>query len=168
MKNNTNVNSLRLCVFVLLVSCFSTNLQAKEIYFPNARINFWVPNEWNRKFDGEAVSVAEPGGDVLLVISAVEANDLDSVLNDLDTELSKIIDNVTLDGSPTETTVNNMPAAFVEATGQMQGQDVEIGVLIVITPAEKMLLAIGIIDASKTDQYEATLNRVFGGIKGTR
>jgi hypothetical protein len=171
MKNKTlSQNILTLTVAMLFVgmSTLSSLAAAKEINFSSARVNFWVPNEWNLERDGESFVLVEPNEELMIIVVVLEADAVEDALSRLDDEIGQIVDDVTQSSAPREVDHNGMPSLVLDGTGSVDGEAVDLGIMIIETPANKALLAFAIAQSSEASNHADMIERIFNSITGSR
>ena len=95
---------------------------AKEVNFSSARVNFWVPNEWNLERDGEFFVLVEPNEALMIVVVVLEADAIEDALLRWDDEIGQMVDDVSQLSAPREDNHNGMPSLVLDGTGDVMGE----------------------------------------------
>jgi hypothetical protein len=143
----------------------SAPVSAAEKAHPAAKIKLWFPDGWELAEDEGDWTIQDPDEEVTIALTLFEASQFDAALDDLDRELAKKVDNLVRASKPTQTKINGLKATGLTARGKHDGIPVEIEVLLVATPADKILLFYGMAEAGKFKKHSRTITRILQSIK---
>ena len=129
-----------------------------------AGIELTVPSGWMSDGGADDLTIADPDDRCAITFIVMDASDLSDALSALDDELATYVEDLSMD-DPSETTVNGMDAVFVDGTGYADGVDVDVGVMVVITPTGKALLVFGMVEAAYAADYEVDIDNVMNSLR---
>jgi hypothetical protein len=152
---------------LLLLSLFAAPIaHADTRVHQKAKIQLWVPDHWDvEDGDDDMLLLSEPGGEAAVVFLVLKAKDLETALGAIDKEISKFVTDVQVQGEPEEMDVNGMPAVVIDAKGKVEGKKVDLGLMVVKTPAGKALLVLAMCESSKMKKHEAVFLKVMKSLK---
>ena len=108
---------------LVFYTCLVANdTQAQEVYDAQARLSYWLPNDWRREGENDAFTVTEPNGEAVVIFLVTEAAGIEASLVRLDAELVKIVTNKSQVNKPEETSINNLRAIVLDGTGRVDGE----------------------------------------------
>jgi hypothetical protein len=108
---------------LVFYTCLVANdTQAQEVYDAQARLSYWLPNDWRREGENDAFKVTEPNGEAVVIFLVTEAAGIEASLVRLDAELVKIVTNKSQVNKPEETSINNLRAIVLDGTGRIDGE----------------------------------------------
>ena len=116
---------------------------------------------------GEAIMVAvSPKEDAMFVWAVTSAGNLEAALQGVEGLLAPHIKDAKIT-KQSKSKLSGMPALNLEATAKRitNGKPVKAGLVIAQTPTKKMLIAVGLFEASQEKAYAATVKKVLAGIK---
>jgi hypothetical protein len=157
------IHFLTLCVILLYVS-FSL-IYAEEMVNETARISIWYPDNWTVESDEDNVMIADPDEEVIFVYMLVESDEVEDALAALDKELLSVVSDVKNVGEVEEDMLNGMNCLFMEAQGSIDKVGVDIGIFMVVTPAKKILIVMGIVQTAAYEKHEETIDKIIQGIQ---
>jgi predicted Zn-dependent protease len=138
---------------------------AETLLHKPSGIQFWVPDDWKTEDAGGAqLTTTDPKQEVGLLFSVSDAKDTKAALAAIDKLIAEHATDVKA-GAPKKTKLNGMDASVIDATGKMEGKDVELSVLIVKTPSKKFLVVLGMLETAKHKAHEANLVKILASIK---
>ncbi|MBL8032897.1 MAG: hypothetical protein JNJ69_04305 [Leptospiraceae bacterium] len=140
------------------------SLSAKKYPHEESGVVVDIPGSWNVSGDANSLHAETKDGEAGMYFIVMPAESMEAALNALDAELAKTVQNLT-HGEAQQTKVNGMPAVSVDGKGQVGGQPVEVGVLVIQTPANKVLLVFGIVSETGAKKHQKHLTRILRGIK---
>lgn len=152
--------------FLLLAAAlvFAGSLSAKKYPHEESGVVVDIPGSWTVSGDANSLNAQTKDGEAGMYFIVMPAESMEAALNALDGELSKTVQGLT-HGEAQQTTVNGMQAVSVDGKGQVDGTPVEVGVLVVQTPKNKVLLVFGIVSESGAKKHQKHLMRIIRGIK---
>ncbi|MBN1523678.1 MAG: hypothetical protein JW904_04275 [Spirochaetales bacterium] len=156
-------------IFILAVCVFFAAAIAytEEYFHDDAGISMWFPDSWEVSIESQNyIFATHPTGEVGILYLVFDADEIETKLDALDKELENLVDDLEMiEDSMSEETLNGMNAMVTAATGTAGGIPVNIGVILVATPNEKVLLIVGMIEAEKYDEHEKILDEILGRVK---
>ncbi|MDQ3365851.1 MAG: hypothetical protein M3680_10530 [Myxococcota bacterium] len=130
------------------------------------QVRLWVPDGWAVEDTApDALILTAPDRGVSLSVSVLDGQDLGSALLGVATSALVGFDDLQLVGTPVDMKINGMAALFQDGRGTYRGQQVELSVGVIDTPADKYLLVIGEAEPGLLPRHEATLRQFMDGIK---
>lgn len=131
-----------------------------------AKIQMDVPSGWKVQSKGDVMSVADPTDELGFIFIITDAKDLDSVVAKLDKEVAKVASDITWKKKkPEPLTLNGMKALGNKGTGKVAGKSADLALLLVRTPADKVLLILGAVESSRKDAHRAEVQQFIASIK---
>lgn len=163
-KGGTKMKRIALTAFAFL-AFVSSAAQAEVKTLSSAKVTIDTPEGWKVEQQGENYSMVGPNEEVSFVVQTFEAADAQKALNQADAFLNKIATDIKWAGKPKEVQTNGMKSLANKAKAKIAGKDALIAVLVVKTPADKILLLVGAVDATKEKQYTPILKKFIDNIK---
>jgi predicted Zn-dependent protease len=154
------LSALTLAVMLLA----SSAVFAGTLLHKPSGLQFWVPDDWKTEDAGAQLTTTDAKEEVALLFSVSEAKDVKAALAAIDKVIAEQATDVKA-GAPKKTTLNGMEASVVDATGKIEGKNVELSVLVVKTPSKKFLTVLGVLEAAKHKTHEANLVKILASIK---
>ena len=130
-----------------------------------AGIEITVPAGWVTDSGDDMLTIADAGDEVAITFMIMDTDDLTAALDALDSELSEFVDDLKPESDAMETDVNGMEAMFMDATGSVEGAEVDIGIFIILTPTGKAMLMFGIIAADADPALEGDVDDIMRSIR---
>jgi hypothetical protein len=130
-----------------------------------AGVSVWIPDDWKGKGDKNMMTIMDPKEDVALLFLVMNAPDLKKATDALDAELAKRVQDVKFEGKAQQTKLNGMDALTLDGTGKVQGKLVDLGVLVVKTPKNKIVLVLGMVNAEKKIEFKPTVRKIITSLK---
>lgn len=159
------MKSVRIWMLFLLFLCAVVSLlSAEELVHEEAKISIWYPDHWAMESDENALMIADPDEEVVFVYMLIESDEIEDALAALEEELLSAVTDLQ-SGEPEEDKLNGMDCLFMEAQGKIDDMDVDIGIFIIYTPAQKVLLLMGIVQSSAYEKHEDTIVEILSGIQ---
>lgn len=167
MNNSTNAKLTRTLIAMLCALTFvaGTALSAEDVNHTEAQVKVWIPDGWEQEADEDSLIVGDPDEEVMVAFLVVDGDNVEAALDAMEAELSEIVDDVEADGEPEEVELNGMPTIVLDATGTVEGESVDLGIAVIMTPANKALLVFAIAQSSTVAKHEKTIEKILGGIK---
>ena len=134
----------------------------------DAGVSVWTPDDWKSDIDDATKIVTSPDEEVMIAFMVLEANELDAALELMEAELSKFIQNIEGEGEPEETEINGLKAIVAEGSGEVDGEEVELGLALIQTPKGKVLMVVGVGSEDGIEKHGAQIEKVLGSIKGAK
>jgi predicted Zn-dependent protease len=152
-------------VVALSLLAFASPALADRHVHKEAKVSIDVPAGWKVDGDEDHMTVTDPKEEVAFFFIILDAKDLDKATSEMEKEIGKAVKNVKWEGEPEETKLNGMDAILLDGSGKIDGQAVELGVAAIVTPAAKVLLVLGVIEASKSKKHEKAVVALLTSIK---
>jgi predicted Zn-dependent protease len=157
------VRFLALCIMVLCVSL--SLIYSEELVHETAKISIWYPDNWTMDSEEDNLMIADPDEEVVFVYMLVEADEVEDALDAMDKELLSMVSDLQSTGEPQEDTLNGMNCIFMEAQGNVDKVGVDIGIFMFFTPAQKVLIVMGIVQSAAYEKHEETIGQIIQGIQ---
>ena len=154
---------LSVAIAVLLVLP-SLGAAAKPYPHKSAQAQVDIPDDWKVEVTDDPLSAETKDGNLWVGFNILEAKDLEKAFKELDKELGKLMKKMTYD-KPEDVEVNGMKGFTCEGKGQVEGNDVDFGTMVLVTPSGKVLLAIGFGATGKYEQHQPALTKIFTSIR---
>ena len=139
-------------------------LSAKKYPHADSGVVVDIPGNWEVTGDDHSLNAATKDGHANLSFIIMPAESVEAAMKALDAELSKAVQNLT-HGEGEDITINGMQAHSVDGKGTVEGQPVEVGVMIIKTPKDKILVVFGIVSEEGAKKHHKALVRILKGIK---
>jgi predicted Zn-dependent protease len=149
---------------VLLVALPSLALAEKKTH-AEAKVSIDVPAGWKSEAEEHTLTMSDPNEEAVIALMVVDAKDLEKAADALDKEIGNAVSDLKWDGEPSEVKVNGMDGMAVDGKGKIEGKAVDVGVLLVVSPAGKVVLVLGAVESSKAKKHEAQLEKILKSIK---
>ncbi|MBN1799213.1 MAG: hypothetical protein JW822_11600 [Spirochaetales bacterium] len=160
------MKSVRIWIlFLLFLGTAVSLICSEEIVHEQGKISIWYPDHWTMKSDEDALMIADPDEEVVFVYMLIESDEIEDALAALEEELLSTVTELQSVGEPEEDKLNGMDCLFMEAQGKIDDMGVDIGVFMVFTPAQKVLLVMGIVQSSAYEKHEETIVEILSGIQ---
>lgn len=131
-----------------------------------AQVRIWVPDRWRVHSGADSVMVmSDPHGEVSIMFAVVEGEDLLGALLAVTEGVLDEVDDVRLSGSPQSASFHGMDALLQDGAGVVRGVDVDLSVGVVLTPADKYLLIVGVADSGALPRHADTLLAILEGLE---
>jgi predicted Zn-dependent protease len=131
-----------------------------------AKIQMDVPTGWKMQSKGDVMSLADPTDELGFVFIVTDAKELDKVVARLDKEVGKIASDITWKKKqPEPLTLNGMKGLGNKGTGKVSGKSADLALLLIRTPADKVLLILGAVESSRKDAHKAEVQKFIASIK---
>jgi predicted Zn-dependent protease len=130
-----------------------------------AKVSLDVPAGFKVDAEDNVMTLTGPDDDIAFFLMVLDASDLKKAMDALDSEVSKSFQGVTWEDEPKTTKLNGMDAFTLDGAAKADGKAVELGVLLVATPAKKILMVLGAVEKAKSKKYDRTVERFIASIK---
>lgn len=158
---------MRKFVMLTLALVLASSVSAKKYPHPESGVVIDIPGSWNVSGDDNSLHAQTKDELAHMFFQVMPADSMESALNALDGELAKVVQNLTHDEAK-QTKVNGMEAVSVDGKGTVEGHPVELGVLVIKTPKDKVLLVFGMVSEEGLKKHAKGLTRILRGIKPLR
>lgn len=156
---------LALPVIALCLLASSPAALAEPRTHSEAKVTIDVPTGWKVDAGEDHMTITDPKEEIALFLIVLEAKDLDKAIKAMEKEVGKAVKDVEWDGEPQELKLNGMDAIALDGKGKIEGTDADLGVLLVVTPAGKVLLVLGAVESARAKAHEKTLEKLLKSIK---
>ena len=130
-----------------------------------AHITIELPAGWTSKTDGDALTVADPAGEVVVAFMVIPVGSVKEAANALGENLGKNVKNLKL-GEGEEIDINGMQGKFIEGDGTIDDTNVDILVALIDTPStEKDLMILAIAEDEKLARHKEEVRYLFKHVK---
>ncbi|EAY29568.1 hypothetical protein M23134_00452 [Microscilla marina ATCC 23134] len=163
-KMKTNLFSkLSLALVLFFVGSMTVKAQTQLTHKSGLKIT--VPATWKHEVDGDDIlTMVTPDENVAMTFVNIPASAFDAALAEAEKQIKSVVKNFKEKGEGKETKINGMDAFMGEGTGQVEGQDVEVGLLFVKNGNNVLFVfAIGV--KGKTDAHDNAIGQVLNSIK---
>lgn len=156
----------RLLAALVLVAAFSSPALAEVKTHPTAKVAIDVPTGWKLNGNGDVMTIADPTEEVGFILVVTDASDVDKVVANLDQRLAKVATDIKwASPKPEKSTLNGMPALTNRGEGKVNGKNANLGLILVRTPADKVLLVVAAVESSKYAGHKADVQKLIASIK---
>ncbi len=139
--------------------------RAAEARIAKAGIQLWHPDDWTAGLENDELVLRDPAGQVIMVFDVVEASQVDAALANLETSLrDRGVGNVTLVESE-DRNIHGMQAELKSGEAVMEGKPVKLGVGIIETPANNVLLVFSMADSRWAENHKPTILRILDNLR---
>lgn len=143
---------------------FAGALSAKKYPHNDSGVVVDIPGNWTVTGDDTSLNAQTKDGEAGLYFIVMPADSMEAALNALDAELAKVIQGLT-HGEAEQITLNGMQAVSVDGKGTVEGSPVEVGVMVMKTPKDKVLMVFGIISEAGAKKHHKALVKILKSIK---
>jgi len=150
---------------VAVWSLFAAPAHAETRTHEGAKVTLDVPSGWKVETDGDSMTINDPKEEVAFFLHVLDVDALDKAVDALDKEVGKSFQNVKWEDEPSEQKINGMDSLILEGTAKIDGKPVDIGVLLVATPAKKILLVLGAVEHDKAKKHDKDVEHFLTSIK---
>jgi len=147
--------------FVLLIAGSSN-----AVWYPHedSGVTVDIPRSWKVTGDANSLQAKTKDGNAAVFMRVMPAEKAEAALAALDAELSKVVQDLKHNAAE-ELEVNGLKAYWVDGTGQVDGHNVEVDVILVQTPKGQSLLVFGIIAEEAAKKQHKGMVRILRSIK---
>ncbi|MCP4136397.1 MAG: hypothetical protein GY754_35835 [bacterium] len=128
-----------------------------------------IPDNWKVTFpDEDSLDAVSPSEEVTLMMTVLDANNLDVALSELDKEMGKIVKNFKEKGEPEKLKIgnSNMVAYKLKANGKIEGIRFNLSLALIKTPKNnKVLLIFGLVPSYTGSKYDKAIDTIIKSIK---
>ena len=98
-----------------------------------------------------------------MMFFVVEADELEVALRAMDKTIAGYIDDAEIENRR-QTEINGMNAIVADGAGKMDGERVEVGIALALTPIGKVLIVLGLARASAPPERQQEVQRIIRSI----
>lgn len=139
-------------------------LSAKKYPHNDSGVVVDIPNNWNVSGDEHSLSASSKDDLAHMHFIVMPADSMEAALNSLDAELGKVVQGLT-HGEAEQINLNGMQAVSVDGKGTVEGHGVEVGVMVIKTPKDKVLMVFGLIADQGAKKHHRTLVKILKSLK---
>jgi hypothetical protein len=150
-----------LALFVILALAAVAHADPRS----SAKVTYDVPKTWDQKHitdDQEAYFVEDTSVNVLVWV--VDAKDAEASQGKVDVQVARVAQDVHW-GAAGETSLNGMKTILRKGTAIINGQDIELAALTIMTPSGKAMIVRTIVTTKKVGKRKSELDAFLGSIK---
>ncbi len=130
----------------------------RELVHPAAPISMRVPTSWSDELAEGAITLVSGQEEVVMIMVAIDATDLGESLKSLNDELGRIVQGAEI-SEITDDEVGGMAAMVGDGRGKMDGQAVDLGLMLLRADNGTILLIIGVaLDDASDDAKQETID----------
>lgn len=131
-----------------------------------AQVEVWIPEGWDAEFEGDTMTISDDAEDtsIAVVFTILKCSELGEALELLEKEVEENVSKLKVDEEPEEMNINGMDALSVDAKGEIEGEAVELGFVILNTPNDKILMIVGIGTAESIEANQEKLEKILTSI----
>ena len=130
----------------------------RELVHPAAPISMRIPTSWSDELSEGAITLVSGQEEVVMILVAIDATDLADSLKSLNDELGRIVQGAEI-SEITEDEVGGMAAMVADGQGTMDGQAVELGLMLLRADDGTILLIVGVaLDDASDDAKRETID----------
>ncbi len=128
----------------------------RQLTHPAAPVTVRVPESWRDELEEAAITLISPDDEVIMIMLAIDAEDLEESLKTLNAELGVIVKKAEIDEIE-EAEIHGMAAMVADGRGSLNAQPVELGLVLLRAPNGRILMVVGVAlaDASEDNKGDA-------------
>jgi hypothetical protein len=115
----------------------------RELSHPALPITVRVPEQWRDEVEEGAITLISPNDEIIMILLAIDAADLEESLKTLNVELGQIVQHAEIDDIE-EAEVHGMAAMVADGRGSLNGQAVDLGLLLLRAPNGRIMMVVGV------------------------
>ncbi len=144
---------------------FAAPARADVRVHKGAQVSIDVPSTWKVQTKGSDMVIVDSKEEVLVVLRVLEAHELKGAVDKAEAYIARTVQSPKWDDKATPTQLNGMDAIALEGTGAYKGRPVDMGAVIVKTPAQKALLVVGLMDHAAAAAHQGEVEAFLHSIK---
>jgi len=153
-------------IVALVFAGFSSIAYADVKPHKAAQISVDVPSGWKVQApDENTMVVTEPKNELAFRMMVLEEGDVQAALKKANEKIQKSFQDIKCPAELKPNKLNGMEAATQDCTASLNGTPVDIGLLLVRTPAKKILMVVAMCEKAKTDARRGEMNAFLLSIK---
>jgi len=129
---------------------------------PEAGIEIWLPDTWKQQIEGEDLTIESPDGEMSMVMTLLESNDVEAALKERKQKITEAIGEFTLE-EPTELEINGMK--MIDFGGEAMGGKIKLSISLLQTPTNRVLTIFAFATEAAVKKHEADLIKIVQGLK---
>jgi predicted Zn-dependent protease len=123
-----------------------------------------VPAGWRISRTPDTMSLTSPDEAVLMMLVVVEAGELNVALRAMDQTLANYLTDAEIRNTH-ETSLNGMRAIVADGHGAMDGERVEVGIALALSPIGKVLIVLGFARQSAAPETQGEVQNIIRSIR---
>ncbi|HNV72660.1 MAG TPA: hypothetical protein PKO06_23325, partial [Candidatus Ozemobacteraceae bacterium] len=135
---------------------------AATIPHEEAQVQIWVPDGWVQKSEGADLTAQTPKGDISIVYSVIEAENLKTALDQAEADIRKEVGEFEI-SEPKEKTHNGMQMLDFDGTA-MEGR-MDLSISLFKTPSGKILAIYAFAAAGSVEKHQDDLIKMISEVK---
>jgi hypothetical protein len=149
---------------VALLSAGASIADAKNIALDKDGLTAWVPDQWTVQTSDVMVSAMAPNNAASCVFMSQPIRDLDLAYKSMPKAVGTLVPGMTW-GQPQRVTIANAQAIVLKGIADVDGHKLEANVATLITPNQRALYVITLVEAESAPAYDQTLRGILYGLK---
>ncbi len=150
--------------FIAVATHTQAQLKRNTYTYQAAQVQFWYPNEWKMEEDEKVATLQSLEGALSITFSIMEADRIEEALVELESIMLTKLTNPSMTTDPKVVQLHGMEGVMTELKGTMNGTSVQLGVFIIDSP-QNVLLVLGMGQAEALKKYNEELNKIIKSIK---
>ena len=162
IMNKHSFYKLTLLFAILCLGSFAT--KAQETLTSPSGLKVTVPKGWKHQV-GQDNDLSIYSADDLahFVFIDIASSSLEAALNEAEKQIKKLVNDLK-EGEPQTNQLNGLDAMFVDAKGKVDGQAMDLGILLVKN-GDHVLFVFGIVAEVAGNQYDKAIDSMIKSIK---
>lgn len=158
-----------LFAFVAFLMLPALSALAGDYHHEKTGVSITIPDSWEVEADEDMLSCNPKDETVGLVFVAVPAEALAEAVEEMEKALRSTVQGFEEKGDAEEVEINGMSGLIGEGTGKIEGEAVEVGILLLDAPKRGMfILAIGIAKADLADNHARAVEGILKSLTPTK
>lgn len=133
-----------------------------------AQVELDLPSGWNVENRDDGMMLAAPDKAGFVIVRVLAASQLEQAIKEADAALKKVVERVQWGAHPTRRTVNGMKAIVLAGTASDKGLRLDVGAVIVATPASQVMLVLDFVDHGRAGAVQPAVDQLVSGIRPSR
>jgi hypothetical protein len=157
-----------LCALALLaIAAAPASAEIKK--HPTAKVEIDVPTGWKMaspKNEPDVLTLTDPTNEVGMIFIVTDSKDLKKVVEELDKRLANVATDIKWAfPKPQSDKLNGMEALYNKGNGKVNGKDADLGLVLLHTPSDKILLIFDAVETAKKEAHKAEISKLVASIK---
>lgn len=138
---------------------------AEERTFAPAGIKLWMPDGWEAESEEDELILRDPADEASVRLVVLEIDKIDQALDELDKELTKVVDNLILVSKPKPGKVNGLKTSTLSGRAKLDGVAVKLEIMLLEAPTGKVVLIYALAEAGKYKKHLRKLDKLLQSVK---
>jgi hypothetical protein len=153
-------------LFSFICLSFSTQAQLKRnsYIYQAAQVQLSYPEGWQMDEVDKVATLQNMEGDLSVSFSVMQASKMEEALMELETVMKTQLSNPEIISEPKIIEMNGMEGVVMEMQGMMKGMQVQLGVFIIDSP-HNVLMVLGMGEKKSLTAYNKELDKIIKSIK---